>query len=132
MQQAKRMNTNYHRQTSAQWYAESALIRYLSSSAFVILSYCKLRIVSHSYLHPDGMHMAQLELYCSRFATCPPYKIDMRQELNLEPLVVFANDGPPPNVATLSEEGYRKLPLDCTKVVSEKKTLMMFVLGGVS
>ena len=33
------------------------------------------------------------------------------QELNLEPLVVFANDGPPPNVPTLSEEGYRMLPL---------------------
>ena len=33
------------------------------------------------------------------------------EELNLEPLVVFANDGPPPNVPTLSEEGYRLLRL---------------------
>ncbi|CAK8990071.1 unnamed protein product [Durusdinium trenchii] len=31
----------------------------------------------------------------------------LKQELNLEPLVVFANDGPPPNVPTLSEDGYR-------------------------
>ena len=33
------------------------------------------------------------------------------KELNLQPLVVFANDGPPPNVLTLSEEGYRMLLL---------------------
>lgn len=33
----------------------------------------------------------------------------LKQELNLQPLVVFANDGPPPNVPTLSEEGYRML-----------------------
>ncbi|CAE7488574.1 NOP14 [Symbiodinium pilosum] len=33
----------------------------------------------------------------------------LKQELNLEPLVVFANDGPPPNIPTLSDEGYRML-----------------------
>ncbi|CAJ1447950.1 unnamed protein product [Effrenium voratum] len=33
----------------------------------------------------------------------------LKQELNLEPLVVFSNDGPPPNVQTLSEQGYQLL-----------------------
>ncbi|CAJ1447948.1 unnamed protein product [Effrenium voratum] len=36
----------------------------------------------------------------------------LKQELNLEPLVVFSNDGPPPNVQTLSEQGYQLLCQD--------------------
>eukprot|EP00434_Breviolum_minutum_P011971 symbB.v1.2.010555.t1/scaffold694.1/size172116/18 len=48
----------------------------------------------------------------SQFMALVAYRL--KQELNLEPLVVFANDGPPPNVPTLSEEGYQKL---CTDVL---------------
>eukprot|EP00933_Yihiella_yeosuensis_P061525 TRINITY_DN64359_c0_g1_i1.p1 TRINITY_DN64359_c0_g1~~TRINITY_DN64359_c0_g1_i1.p1 ORF type:complete len:496 (+),score=87.51 TRINITY_DN64359_c0_g1_i1:2-1489(+) len=33
----------------------------------------------------------------------------LKQELAIEPLVIFANDGPPPNVTTLSDEGYQML-----------------------
>lgn len=36
----------------------------------------------------------------------------MRRALSIEPLVVFANDGPPPNCRTLSDEGYEFLCRD--------------------
>mmetsp|Transcript_19122 Transcript_19122/g.43460 ORF Transcript_19122/g.43460 Transcript_19122/m.43460 type:complete len:515 (-) Transcript_19122:91-1635(-) len=36
----------------------------------------------------------------------------LKRELSIEPLVVFSNDGPPPNTSTLSTEGYKLLCTD--------------------
>lgn len=36
----------YHRQTSARWYAESFFLRYLSSAAFLVLTFGKLHIAT--------------------------------------------------------------------------------------
>lgn len=57
----------------------------------------------------------------------------LKQELNLEPLVVFANDGPPPNVPTLSEDGYRLLCEDVLgfyKVFQPDTILQYEKMGG--